>query len=73
MLNFVKGNYRLVERRRQLLCAKLGGYSIVDSKIINICIKSSWLDKWKREMDMPDTLARVVWNGEDDTKAWKVK
>ena len=31
MLNFVKGTDRMIERRRQTLCAELGGYGIVDA------------------------------------------
>jgi hypothetical protein len=32
MLNFVKGTDRLIERRRQFVCAELGGYGLVDIK-----------------------------------------
>ncbi len=47
-LNFVKGSDRLLERRRQLLSASLGGYGLVDVNIMNVCVKSSWMDRWKR-------------------------
>jgi hypothetical protein len=72
MLNYVKGNDVLIERRRQLLCANLGGYGLVDANIMNVCIKASWLDRWKRESVKSDVLARVAWNGEVRMEAWKI-
>jgi hypothetical protein len=72
MLNYFKGNDVLIERRRQLLCAKLGGYGLVDANIMNVCIKASWLDRWKRESDKHDILARVACNGERRMDAWRV-
>jgi hypothetical protein len=72
MLNFVKGNDRLIERRRQLLCAKLGGYGLVDAKIMSVCMKVTWMDRWKREADKPDMLALIMWNGNRDIATWKI-
>jgi hypothetical protein len=56
MLNFVRGTDRLIERRRQLVCAELGGYGVVDVKVMDLCVKTSWIERWKREgrdMDYP--------------------
>jgi hypothetical protein len=72
MLNFVKGNDRLIERRRQLLSANLGGYGLVDANIMNVCVKSSWMDRWKREAENPDMLSMIVWNENMGTETWKV-
>jgi hypothetical protein len=44
LLEFVKGRDRLIERRRQLLCPELGGYGLVDAKIMNVCMKASWVE-----------------------------
>ncbi len=72
LLNFIKGNDVLIERRRQLLCAKLGGYGLVDANIMNVCIKASWMDRWKRETDKSDLLAHLACNGEQRIDAWRV-
>jgi hypothetical protein len=72
LLNFIKGNDVLIERRRQLLCAKLGGYGLVDANIMNVCIKASWMDRWKRETDKSDVLSRLACNGEQRIDAWRV-
>jgi hypothetical protein len=72
MLNFVRGSDRLIERRWQLLCAKLGGYGLVDANIMNICVKASWMDRWKREAESPDMLSMIVWNGNFGMETWKI-
>jgi hypothetical protein len=72
MLNFVRGGDRLIERRRQLLCAKLGGYGLVDANIMNVCVKASWMDRWKREAESPDILSMIVWNGNMGMETWKI-
>jgi hypothetical protein len=45
MLSFVKGTDRLIERRRQTLCAELGGYGIVDVNVMDLCVKTSWIER----------------------------
>ncbi len=64
MLNFVKGTDRLIERRRQTLCAELGGYGIVDANVMDLCVKASWVERWKREGRNMDYPALIMWNGD---------
>jgi hypothetical protein len=64
MLNFVKGTDRLIERRRQTLCAELGGYGIVDANVMDLCVKASWVERWKREGRNMDYPAMIMWNGD---------
>jgi hypothetical protein len=73
ILNFVKGNDRLLERRRQLLSASLGGYGLVDVNIMNVCVKSSWMDRWKRESDNPDIMSCILWKRNELVETWKVE
>ncbi len=72
LLNFIKGSDRLIERRRQLLCKELGGYGMMDVNIMNVCIKASWIERWKREQPDIDYMAAVIWNGQDGLMAWRV-
>jgi hypothetical protein len=62
LLDFVRGRDRLIERRRQLLCPELGGYGLVDAKIMNVCMKASWVERWKRELPNIDYMVATVWN-----------
>jgi hypothetical protein len=62
LLEFVKGRDRLIERRRQLLCPELGGYGLVDAKIMNVCMEASWVERWKRELPNIDYMVATVWN-----------
>jgi hypothetical protein len=47
LLDFVKGGDRLIERRRQLLCPRLGGYGLMNANVMNLCMKASWIERWK--------------------------
>ncbi len=73
LLNFVKGNDRLIERRRQLLCKALGGYGMMDVNIMNVCIKASWVERWKRELPDIDYMAAIIWNQQDGFETWRVE
>jgi hypothetical protein len=72
LLNFVRGNDRLIERRRQLLCKTLGGYGMMDVNIMNVCIKASWVERWKRELPEIDYIAAIIWNQQDGYETWRV-
>jgi hypothetical protein len=72
LMNFVKGTDRLIERRRQGLCQALGGYGIMDVNTLNVCMKASWVERWKRELPERDYIAATVWNQQDGYEAWKV-
>jgi hypothetical protein len=72
LLSFVKGNDRLIERRRQGLCQALGGYGIMDVNTLNVCMKASWVERWKRELPERDYMAAIVWNQQDGYETWKI-
>ncbi len=74
LLDFVKGRDRLIERRRQLLCPELGGYGLVDAKIMNVCMKAAWVERWKRELPNIDYMVATVWNLQEgiETRASKL-
>jgi hypothetical protein len=73
LLNFIKGSDRLIEQRRQLLCKELGGYGMMDVNIMNISIKASWIERWKREQPDIDYMAAVIWNRQDGFEVWRVE
>jgi hypothetical protein len=69
MLNYVKGTDRLIEQRRQFVCAELGGYGLVDIKIMDLCVKTAWIERWKREgLDM-DYPATIMWKGDRELRS----
>ena len=73
MLNFVKGTDRLIEQRRQLLCTELGGYGIMDANVMNVCMKTAWMDRWKREAENnKDYPLLITWRGQMDMLTWRV-
>jgi hypothetical protein len=43
LLEFVRGHDRLIERRRQLLCSRLGGYGLLNANVMNLCMKATWI------------------------------
>jgi hypothetical protein len=60
IINFVKGRDRVLEARRQLLSEELGGYGIIDCKIMDISLKCMWVKRWIEEQiyyDYPMMLA----------------
>jgi hypothetical protein len=54
VINFISGTDRPIERRRQFLCAELGGYNMFDIHDMDTCSKSTWIRRWKKEMEKPD-------------------
>ncbi len=51
--NYVKGRGRILERNRQTICEDLGGYGIIDVRVLNKSVKSTWIrDGVKREIFM---------------------
>ncbi len=73
LLDFVKGRDRLIERRRQLLCPALGGYGLVDAKVMNVCMKAAWIERWKREMPFIDYMVATAWNINEDNGTRDIK
>jgi hypothetical protein len=73
LLDFVKGSDRLIERRRQLLCPALGGYGLVDAKLMNVCMKAAWIERWKREMPYMDYMVSTVWNLNEENGTRDIK
>jgi hypothetical protein len=73
MLNFVKGTDRLIERRRQFVCAELGGYGLVDIKVMDLCVKTSWIERWKREGQNMDYPALIMWRGDIELRNRNLK
>ncbi len=72
LLNYVKGRDRLIERRRQLLNAELGGYGLMSVCMMNVCIKASWIEKWKRENMDNDYMAATIWSNRDALDSWRI-
>jgi hypothetical protein len=61
ILDFVKGQNRLIAQERWYLEAKYGGYGIVDLVKMNIYMKASWITKWaKTERDKDYVKERVM-------------
>jgi hypothetical protein len=72
LLDFVRGRDRLIERRRQLLCPRLGGYGLMNANVMNLCMKATWIERWKRELPKLDYMAAIMWNGENENNTWKL-
>ncbi len=54
LVDFVSGNDRPIERRRHFVSAEIGGYSLFDVNLLNLCIKAMWISRWKRESEYRD-------------------
>jgi hypothetical protein len=52
--NFVKGRGRILERSRQTVCEELGGYGIIDVRVLNKSVKSTWIKRWYEESKIYD-------------------
>jgi hypothetical protein len=72
LLEFVRGSDRLIERRRQLLCSRLGGYGLLNANVMNLCMKATWIERWKRELPKLDYMAAIMWNGENEYDTWRL-
>ena len=46
IIDFVNGKERKLARERWFKPRESGGYGIVDMKIMNLCIKASWIKRW---------------------------
>jgi len=64
-VNFVRGRDRVIEGQRQLLEAALGGYGILDIKIMDICMKCTWVRRWLIEQRYTDYPMLQALGGRD--------
>ena len=46
IIKFVNGNERKLAADRLFLTWEQGGYGITDMKVLNMCIKATWIRKW---------------------------
>jgi len=46
MANYVKGQDRIIAKKRWFLDRELGGYGLIDVHLMNTCMKASWMNKW---------------------------
>jgi hypothetical protein len=72
LLEFVRGRDRLIERRRQLLCPRLGGYGLLNANVMNLCMKATWIERWKRELPNMDYMAAIMWSGANGHETWSL-
>jgi hypothetical protein len=54
IVNYVKGRGRILERNRQTICEDLGGYGIIDVRVLNKSVKSTWIKRWFEERKVYD-------------------
>jgi hypothetical protein len=54
IVNYVKGRGRILERNRQTICEDLGGYGIIDVRVLNKSVKSTWIKRWSEERNFYD-------------------
>jgi hypothetical protein len=56
-----------------MLQTELGGYSLIDVKIMNICTKAMWIQRWISGFQFPDFVPAAVTGLEmEDTELrWK--
>jgi hypothetical protein len=60
LVDFVSGTDRPIERARQFVMADIGGYDLFDLKVLDLCIKSMWIGRWKREVDFMDYSGAAI-------------
>jgi hypothetical protein len=60
LITFVAGRDRPIERRRQMLQTELGGYGLIDVKIMNTCTKAMWIQRWIGGFQFPDFVPAAV-------------
>ena len=46
IVDFVNGRERKIARERWFRTREMGGYGLTDLKIMNLCIKASWVRRW---------------------------
>jgi hypothetical protein len=52
IVNYVKGRGRILEHNRQTICEDLGGYGIIDVRVLNKSVKSTWIKRWNEERNL---------------------
>jgi hypothetical protein len=55
------------------MCAELGGYGLVDIKIMDQCVKTAWIERWKREGIDTDYPAIIMWKGDRELLSRSVR
>ena len=54
IIEFVNGRERKIARDRWFKTRELGGYGITNMKVMNLCIKASWIRRWYMNNGVPD-------------------
>ena len=54
IIEFVNGRERKIARDRWFKTREMGGYGITDMKVMNLCIKASWIRRWYMNNGVPD-------------------
>ena len=54
IIDFVNGKERKIARERWFRTRELGGYGICDMRVMDLCIKASWIRRWYSNTGAPD-------------------
>ena len=54
IIDFVNGRERKIARERWFMTREMGGYGLTDLKIMNLCIKASWIRRWYMNKNIQD-------------------
>ena len=54
IIEFINGREQNIARERWYKTREMGGYCIIDMKIMNFCIKASWIRRWYMNSGVPD-------------------
>ena len=54
IVDFVNGRERKIARERWFRTREMGGYGLTDMKIMNLCIKASWVRRWYLNKNIQD-------------------
>ena len=54
IIDFVNGRERKIARERWFRTREMGGYGLTDLKIMNLCIKASWIRRWYMNKNVQD-------------------
>ena len=60
IIDFVNGKEEKIARERWFRTRELGGYGISDMRVMNLCIKASWIRRWYSNivaLDYPEVRA----------------
>ena len=55
IIEFVNGRERKIARDRWFKTRELGGYGITNMKVMNLCIKASWIRRWYMNIEQWST------------------